>query len=80
MKAWPVWTGGGIGAFVGAILTFPFAVYVFSAGRVVLSSIIVGGSVSLAGVAIGGSFGAAVVYAVSADRRNGGYRCRDGET
>ncbi len=64
-----------IGGFIGAMLSSPFAVY-FGFGTPVLATAIVGVGILLAGGTMFGGLCAALAWAVRADRRNGGYRCR----
>lgn len=64
-----------IGGFIGALLSSPFAVY-FGFGTPTLATAIVGVGVLLAGGIAFGGLCAATTWAVRADRRNGGYRCR----
>ncbi|WP_194838818.1 hypothetical protein [Nocardia sp. XZ_19_369] len=75
MKDRPVLVAALIGGFIGAMLSSPFAVY-FGFGPPVLATVIVGVGILLAGAVVFGSLCAALVLAVKADRRNGGYRCR----
>ncbi|MFJ2662834.1 hypothetical protein ACIO14_00675 [Nocardia fluminea] len=64
-----------IGGFIGAMLSSPFAVY-FGFGTPARATTIVGVGLLLAGGIVFGSLCAALTWAVSADRRNGDYRCR----
>ncbi|MFB7719452.1 hypothetical protein [Nocardia sp. NPDC056100] len=75
MKDRPVLIVALAGGFVGVLLSSPFAVY-FGFGNPVLVTFLVGVGILLAGGIAFGGFCAALVWAVRADRRNGGYRCR----
>lgn len=75
MKDRPVLVAALIGGFIGAMLSSPFAVY-FGFGTPVLATVIAGVGILLAGGMMFGGLCAALVWAVRADRRNGGYRCR----
>ncbi len=74
MKDRPVLVAALIGGIIGTILSSPLAVY-FGFGTPVLATVIVGVGILLAGIGIFGGFSAALVSAIRADRRNGGYRC-----
>lgn len=75
MKDRPVFVAALIGSFVGVVLSSPFAMY-FGFGVPVLATVLAGVGILLAGAFLFGGFCAALVGAVRADRRNGGYRCR----
>jgi hypothetical protein len=75
VKDRPVLVVALIGGFIGAVLSSPFAVY-FGFGTPVLATAIVGVGILLAGGMMFGGLCAALVWAVRADRCNGGYRCR----
>ncbi|MEV6071176.1 hypothetical protein AB0L82_31915 [Nocardia sp. NPDC052001] len=75
MKDRPVLVVALVGGFIGAVLSSPFAVY-FGFGDPMLATVIVGVGIVLVGAVVFGGLCAALVAAVRADRRNGGYRCR----
>ncbi|WP_280333237.1 hypothetical protein [Nocardia wallacei] len=75
MKDRAVLIAGLIGGVVGVVSASPFALY-FGFGKPVFATVVVGVGILLAGAGMVSGFCAALAWAVEADRRSGGYRCR----